>query len=83
MAPWPFEKGHGSRTIAASEMLASLFCVLAFIPAGGNSCQGEEEMTGITDNQGNSFIVGKLLTAKWPGAPVLMELTSQLASRGV
>jgi hypothetical protein len=83
MAPWLFEKGHGSRTIAASEMLASLFCVLAFIPAGTNSCKGEVEMTGITDNQGNSFIVSKLLTTKWPGAPVLMELTSQLASRGM
>jgi hypothetical protein len=83
MAPWLFEKGHGSRTIAASELLASLFCILAFIPIDQARREGEMVLTGITDNKGNSFIVSKLLTTKWPVAPVLMETASQLAARNM
>ncbi|CAE8670254.1 unnamed protein product, partial [Polarella glacialis] len=81
MAPWLFEKGHGSRTIAASELLASLFCILAFLPGEPDPLAGELVLTGVTDNQGNAFIVNKMLTTKWPVAPVLMEFTSQLAKR--
>ncbi|CAE8640882.1 unnamed protein product, partial [Polarella glacialis] len=73
--------GHGSRAIAASELLASLFCILAFLPGEPDPLAGELVLTGVTDNQGNTFIVNKMLTTKWPVAPVLMEVTSQLAQR--
>jgi hypothetical protein len=37
--------------------------------------------TGATDNQGNSYAVAKLLTAKYPLCIVLMELSVQLQDR--
>jgi hypothetical protein len=37
--------------------------------------------TGATDNQGNSYAVAKLLTAKYPLCAVLMELSVQLQDR--
>jgi hypothetical protein len=82
-APWLFCKGHGSRTVATSELLASLLCVVLLAPPLTTNGRGLIRVTGVTDNQGNSYIVAKLLTTKFPLAPVLMELVKQLASRGL
>ena len=64
------------------EMLASLFGVLAFWPEGpgldGTAVLGG---TGITDNKGNSYIIARMMTTKFPLCAVLMELTEQLAAR--
>ena len=79
--PWLFLKGHGSRTISASELLASLVCVHCFADRGSSPYAGKVAVTGITDNQGNSYIVAKGMTTKFPVAPVLMELVRQLACR--
>ena len=83
-APWLFSKGHGSRTIASSELMASLLAVHLFLPETGD-CSGEAATvcTGETDNQGNSYIVQRFLTTKMPVAAVLMQLASMLASRGL
>jgi hypothetical protein len=80
-APWLFFKGHGSKTIAASELLASLVCVHCFAEKRDDPYAGRIAVTGITDNQGNSYIVAKGMTTKFPVAPVLMELVRQLSSR--
>ena len=82
-APWLFSKGHGSRTVAASELLASLLCVVLLAPPFPKEGRGMIRVTGVTDNQGNSYIIAKLLTTKYPLAPILMELVKQLSSRGV
>jgi hypothetical protein len=82
-APWVFaKKGDPQRVIAALELLGSLLCIVLFDPerkAGGPShCV----LTGATDNLGNSFIVRKLASTKWPITTLLVELAEQLRSRG-
>ena len=71
-----------SARIAPLELLQSLVCVLAFTDAyvGQDSML---EVAGITDNRGNSFVVAKMLTTKWPLAAILAELGWQLQKRGL
>ena len=71
-APWLFARGHASRTISASELLASLACLVLFVPevpeettAGAVSITS---VSGITDNQGNTYIVARGSTTKFPVA---------------
>ena len=80
--PWLFTKGDGKLTIAASELLGSLVAVLLFT-AEGSPSRGVVRLKGGTDNKGNSYIVQKLLTTKWPGAAVLMQLSELLMRRGI
>ena len=37
--------------------------------------------TGITDNRGNSYIIARMMTTKFPLCAVLMEMTEQLSAR--
>ena len=83
-APWLFQRGHGSRTIASSELLGTLVAVFLFC-SGPDFAPGPGRMTcsGATDNQRNQYVVQRLMTTKWPLAAVLMELTSLLSSKGL
>jgi hypothetical protein len=81
-APWLFAKGHGSYSIGASEMLASLVAVEVFAEPR-EAARGVAACSGTTDNLGNSFIVNKMLTTKMPGAAVLMQLASTMAKKGL
>jgi hypothetical protein len=81
--PWLFHKGHSSRTIATAELLSSLLCVMLLLPeveGGSRSCL---RLAGKTDNLTNSYVVARLMTTKFPLAPVLMELSCQLELRGI
>ena len=50
-APWIFEAGEAYRSIATLELLATLFCLVAFgIP---NNTAGPMRFSGGTDNLGN------------------------------
>ena len=80
-APWLFRQ-HGSQTIATGELMATLACVMAFVPPGGNLDAGGVALSGSTDNLGNSYAVAKLLTTKWPLILILMGLAETLADRG-
>ena len=79
-APWLFRDGDASRTIAAGELLATLVALRLFSPTGGHH-RASFRLTGVTDNQGNSFVVRKLLSTKRPLGPLLMELTTELYRR--
>jgi len=78
-APWLFAAGECYRQIASLELLATLAAVVTFgIPEcarGGISCSAG------TDNLGNSMVVARLLTTKFPLACFLMELALQLQRR--
>ena len=83
MAPWLFRKGRDQafRMIAALEMIATIACVRLF----GSSANHEGKMvrlSGATDNKGNSHVVSKSLTTKFPLCVVLMQLTADLGERG-
>lgn len=82
-APWVFaKKGDPQRVIAALELLGSLLCIVLFDP--GKTMRGPSHciLTGATDNLGNSFIVRKLASTKWPITTLLVELSEQLRVRG-
>ena len=86
--PWLFEKGHGSRTIAASELMATMVGVHLFVPDAsdrGDSVASfvATAVDGITDNQGNSYVIKKLLSTKLPLCAVVMQLASILAKKSV
>eukprot|EP00971_Amphidinium_carterae_P059856 1183982-Amphidinium_carterae.1 len=81
-APWLFREGEGSRTIATGELLATLVACQLFVPAQSGAKQRAScRVTGKTDNRGNSFIVKKMMTTKFPLALVLMQLSRLLARR--
>ena len=81
-APWLFVKGHGSYTIGASEMLASLVALEVFAGSRG-AARGTASCSGATDNLSNAFIVNKMLTTRMPGAAVLMQLASTMSKKGL
>ena len=81
-APWIWaKKGDAQRVIAALELLASLLALILFDPerkrVGATSCS----IAGSTDNKGNSYIVRRMLSTKWPIMPLLIELSEQLRAR--
>ena len=81
-APWAFARGEAFRTIASLELLGVLVGVMALLPEDASSEQlGLASFTCGTDNQGNMFLLDKLLTTKYPLGVVLMELSCQLGLR--
>jgi hypothetical protein len=80
--PWVFEKGRPFKVIAALELLAVLYGIVLLVPSGdyGDSLARVPISAG-TDNQGNDFLVRKMLTTKFPLCLVAMELASQLTVR--
>lgn len=82
-APWLFSRGHGSRTVASSELLATLISVHLFCdePLEATQRKGLIKITGVTDNLGNSFVVSKLLTTAFPLCAVLMQLATILSKK--
>ena len=84
--PWLFVKGHGSRTIGASELLATMLAVHLFLPLSEQlpaPSKGTVQCRGETDNQGNTYIVSKMMTTSFPLSAVLMQLTSMLGARNL
>ena len=87
-APWLFERGHGSRTVASSELLGTLAAVHLFVEPNPDRevVVGDQIATiieGVTDNQSNSYVIKRLLSTKLPLAAVLMELATCLAEKGL
>ena len=79
-APWLYAAGEAYRQIAALELVATLAAVVVFgIPKGTT---GTFRCSAATDNQGNSRVVARLLTTKFPLNAFLMELAAQLQCRG-
>ena len=81
-APWLFDKGHSSKTIASGELLATLASVQLFC-ADDSPGEGSMGMSGLTDNRGNTFVLAKMLSTKYPLAIVLMQLSVLLSEKKV
>ena len=82
-APWAFSRGEPYRVIAALELFATLLCIIVFGDAWPAGAAGEVRLQGITDNAGNSFVVTRLMTTKFPLVMILAEVAAQLRMRGV
>lgn len=78
-ALWAFQKGELFRSIASLELVASLIglmVLLSKVSDGGDSV-GLVGLPVRTDNQGNTFLLDRMLTTKYPLGVVLMELSHQ------
>ena len=82
-APWAFARGEAFRTIASLELLSVLVGVMVLMPEVSRDQEsvGSVTLTCGTDNQGNMYLMDKLLTTKYPLGVVLMELATQLGRR--
>ena len=80
-APWFFPKGEPYRAIAPLELLATVVCTVMFKrPEHAGRHDVMHLISGATDNQGNSYVVAKLMSSRYPLSVVAMELASQLES---
>ena len=82
-APWAFARGDPFRTIASLELIGVLIGLVVLVPE--QSRRGDAaatiSMTCSTDNQGNSFLLDKMLTTRYPLGVILMELAHQMKLR--
>jgi hypothetical protein len=82
-APWAFSRGEPFRTIASLELYATLLCIVLFGNNWPSGSRGTVRLQGVTDNLGNTFVLTKLMSSKFPLVIVLAELSAQLRSRGM
>ena len=82
-AGWAFARGEAFRAIASLELLGALVSVMVLLPEEEvrTATVGMATLTCGTDNQGNHFLLDKLMTTKYPLGIVLMELSCQLGLR--
>ena len=80
-APWAFERGEPFRTVAALELFGTLLSLVAFSADWPADMTGHVTIQGTTDNLGNTCIVSKLMTSKYPSVVVLAEIAAR-AKRG-
>jgi len=84
-APWAFSRGEAFRTIASLELLGILVGIMVLLPLEDfrkEEYLGTLTMSCGTDNLGNTFLLDKLLTTKYPLGVVLMEVAFQCRIRG-
>ena len=81
-SPWMYCRGEPYRVIAALELYATLFGVVAFM-SSDDQWDGSAAITGSasTDNKGNAYAAAKLMTTKFPLNAMVMELSEQLEAR--
>ena len=72
--------GSAKRVVAGWELLATMVAIQLFVPSGYSL--GRCTVSGATDNQGNSYIVSRCMTTSFPLNVVLMQLASDLESKG-
>ena len=83
-APWAFARGEPFRTIASLELLGTLVGLVVLVPEGEGyrgETAGSITLSCGTDNAGNSYLLDRMLTTKYPLAVILMELAHQMRSR--
>ena len=84
-APWAFSRGEAFRTIASLELLGILVGIMVLLPLEDFRKEGSLGTLTLscgTDNLGNTFLLDKLLTTKYPLGVVLMEVAFQCRIRG-
>ena len=62
-------------------MFASLLCIMLFADEWPREAPGLVRLSGTTDNLGNTAILHKLMTSKFPGIVILSEMAAQLKQR--
>lgn len=79
LTPWAYLRGDPFRSIASLELLGVLLAVMIFGPnAKWRGGRRSMRLTGVTDNAGNSHVLRKFGSSKYPLSIVVMELACQL-----
>ena len=67
---WVYCRGEPYRVIAALELYATLFGVIAFM-SGDRQGDGSAVVTGsaVTDNKGNAYATARLMSTNIPSTP--------------
>ena len=79
-APWAFCRGEPFRTIASIELFASLVSLIVFSDKWRSQTKGKILLSGQTDNLGNTSVLSKLMSSKFPLVVFMTELASRLRS---
>ena len=83
-AAWAYLKGDPFRSIATLELIGVLAAVMVFAPrAEWGTGDAVVTLTAYTDNLGNTHVLKKFGSSRFPLSIVAMELASQLDSRGI
>ena len=84
-APWAFARGEPFRTIASLELLGSLVGLMILVPpeVPRGETSAVMSLSCGTDNQGNTHLLDRMLTTKYPLGIVLMELAHQMRKRNL
>ena len=82
-ASWAFSRGEPFRTIAALELMGTLVSLVVLVPEVERRGDAAAliTMSCSTDNQGNSFLLDRLLTTKYPLGVILMQLAHEMKKR--
>ena len=81
--PWAFSRGEPFRTIAAIELFASLISFMVFVDEESGNEKATPNLSGMTDNSGNTPALAKLMSPKFPLIVIMTEMAAQLqASSG-
>ena len=82
-APWAYARGEPFRTIAALELLGTLVSLVVLVPEVNRRGDAAAliTMSCSTDNQGNSFLLDRLLTTRYPLGVILMQLAHEMRKR--
>ena len=81
-APWLFDKDP-HRHIATLVLMAIIFGVVLWLGPRSSeaAAMGKVSFTAGTDNKGNTGVVKKFMTTRWPLCCVAMKLGAQLGKR--
>jgi hypothetical protein len=77
------KEGEAFRVIASLELFASLLCLMLFVAPNAGRSKASLCFYGVSDNQGNTALINKASTGRFPLYLILMELTEQLALRQI
>ena len=83
-APWAYLKGDPFRSIASLELIGVLAAVMVFSPKA-EWTEGDSVVTlsALTDNLGNTHVLRKYGSSRYPLSIIAMELATQLDRRGI
>ena len=80
-APWAFSRGEPFRSIAAIELYASLISFMLFAGDEKGGEKGILNLSGLTDNSGNTSALTRLMSPKFPLIVIMTELAAQLQAK--
>ena len=83
-AAWAYLKGDPFRSIATLELIGVLAAVMVLAP-DASWAKGDSTVTlsALTDNLGNTHVLKKFASSRYPLSIVAMELSAQLDRRGI